>query len=120
MTSEVHLRLWLVGIARGTQGGGELSLLIPAPPGHGSMSPFRTQSHHPEKAPSMRHHVGWSPNRRKAKECDLGPLLTQGPELEHILGEPAGMQGVEGGVQFVSRALCGELQSLVGVDRLPG
>ena len=88
------LRLWLVGIARGTQGGGKSSLLVPAPPGHGSMSPFRTQSHHPEKALQWGSMWAQSPNRRKVEECDLGPPLTLQPKLEQFLGGyPAVMEG---------------------------
>ena len=44
------LRLQLVGITRETWGESKPSLLVPAPPGHGSMSPSRTWSHHLAKA----------------------------------------------------------------------
>ena len=60
-----------------------------------------------------------STNKEKAEECDLGPPLTLEPNLEHFMGESAVTQGVEGGIQIISRALCGELQSLVGVERPP-
>ena len=45
----------------------------------------------------MRWHAGQSPDRRKAEQCDLEPLPTLEPKLEHFLGEPAVMQGVERG-----------------------
>ena len=45
----------------------------------------------------MRWHVGQSPERREAKECDLEPPPTLEPKLEHFLGEPALTQEVEGG-----------------------
>ena len=69
------LRPQLVEIARGTQEGGKPSLLVPAPLGQGNMSSFKTQESSSGEGPSMRWHAGWSPNRRKAKECDLGPHL---------------------------------------------
>ena len=40
-----------------------------------------------EEGPVMRQHMGWSPNRRKAEECNLGSPPTQEPELEYFLGE---------------------------------
>ena len=49
------------------------------------------------EGPLMRWHVGQSPDRRKTEECDLGPPLTLEAKLEQFLGEPAVMQGVEGG-----------------------
>ena len=48
----------------------------------------------------MRQHAEQFPNREKAKECDLGPLSTLEPDLEHFLGEPAVTQCAEG-VQIV-------------------
>ena len=45
----------------------------------------------------MRQCAEQSTNREKAKECDLGLLPTQEPNLEHFLGEPAVMQGAEVG-----------------------
>ena len=45
----------------------------------------------------MRQHAEESPDRGKAKECDLGPPMTLEPNLEHFLGEPAVVQGAEWG-----------------------
>ena len=67
----------------------------------------------------MRQHKRWSPNRRKAKECNLGPPPTLEPDLEYFLGELTVVRGAEGGVQPVRRALCGELWGLARMERLP-
>ena len=43
--------------------------------------------------------------QRKAEQCDLGPLLTLEPDLEHFLGEPAVTQGAEGGANCLKSPL---------------
>ena len=48
----------------------------------------------------MRWYVEQSPNREKAKECDLEPPPTLEPDIEHFLGELAVMQGAEGGCEL--------------------
>ena len=45
----------------------------------------------------MRWHVGQSPDRREAEECNLGPPPALEPELEHFLGELAVTQEAEWG-----------------------
>ena len=59
----------------------------------------------------MRQHVGQSPNRRKAEECNLGPKPTLEPELEYFLGEPAVTQEVEGGVTHCKSPLWRTMKS---------
>ena len=44
----------------------------------------------------MRWHMGWTPNRRRAEECNLGPPPTLEPEVEYFLGELAVAQEAEG------------------------
>ena len=90
------LRLQLVGITRGTQGGGEPSLLVPAPPGQGSMSPFRTWSHHPEKALWWGSMWGSLPTEERPRSVIWGPHQPRS-QVRAIPREPAVAQGAEGG-----------------------
>ena len=59
----------------------------------------------------MRWHVGQSPDRRKAEECNLGSTPTLKPKLEYFLGEPALTWEAEGGATCCKNPLWRTMKS---------
>ena len=57
---------------------------------------FQDQESSSEEDPLTRQCMGWSPDRRKSEEYDIGPPPTLQPELEYFLRDPTAIWGAEG------------------------